>query len=85
MSVPSVNTMQLTMQGISPAVNAWMIDARSFVLAVTTTAPEIRRAISSAWCTDTAKISVAPTAISRYAWAMASAVPSIASSSSPGA
>ena len=65
MSVPSVNTMQLTMQGISPAVKASMMAARSLVSPVTTTAPLMRPAISSAWWTLTAKISVAPAACSR--------------------
>ena len=64
-SVPSVKTMQLTMQGISPAVKALMMAARSLVSPVTTTAPGIRFAISSAWWTLTAKISVAPVASSR--------------------
>ena len=47
-SVPSVNTMQLTMQGISPAVNRSMMAALSFVSPVTTTAPGIFAAISLA-------------------------------------
>ena len=60
MSVPSVNTMQLTSTGISPSVKRRMISARFMVFPVTTTAPGIFEAISSAWWTDTAKISVGP-------------------------
>ena len=85
MSVPSVNTMQLTRQGISPAVNRVMIPLRLGVSPVTTSAPGMRLAISWHWATLTAKIRVAPWARRRYASAMASAVPSMASPSSPGA
>ena len=62
MSVPSVNTITLTRHGISRFVNLRMISARFSVLPVTTTAPGIRFAISSAWWILTAKTRVAPTA-----------------------
>ena len=64
-SVPSVNTITFTRQGISPSVNRRMISSRFLVCPVTATAPGIFDAISSACSTFTAKISVAPWACSR--------------------